>query len=52
MRESVLDPPHIHHVIESNIEDINWKGVGKMGKVSSGNNGVAHAFIYVSIQPT
>lgn len=45
MRESVLDPPHIHHVIESNIEDINWKGVGKMGKISG--SGVAHAVIYV-----
>ncbi|OXA63202.1 uncharacterized protein LOC110842764 [Folsomia candida] len=47
MRESVLDPPHIHHVIESNIEDINWKGVGKMGKISG--SGVAHAVIYESV---
>jgi hypothetical protein len=46
MRESVLDPPHIHHVIEASIEDINWKGIGKLGKVSA--NGVAHASIYVS----
>jgi len=45
MRESVLDPPHIHHVIESKIEDINWKGIGSV-KTLKGSP-VPNAVIYV-----